>query len=454
VVNRDASSLMKAVASVVREYVDVRLFKALQPFADIQFRLKALEDRPLLARDGMQGQPGRDGRDADPSHIAELKAEIAGLKSTLSALSELPGNASLLARVAVLEAREPIPGPPGLPGPQGLPGGNGTVDLIDVESMVETRVQKALAALPPLPSAYEQFHGARELIAMLVKDVVGDAVGRLPTSPPIDVEPIVLASVEKAVAALPKPRDGQDGASVDADAVVSTVMALLDARVEKALASLPAPQDGHSVTVEDVTPLIESAVQKAVEALPVAKDGVGWSGAVVGRDGHLVATLTDGTVKDVGSVVGRDVDMVEVRRVILEEVAKIPPPKDGAPGPPGRDGTLENLKVAFDGERVVSFVHKDGTPLEGGIIRFPNVLDRGVYKAGTSYQQGDSVTFGGSVFIAQRDTLGSEKPEDASGAFRLSIKRGQNGSTGPVGKAGDRGPQGPAGTPGRDGSRH
>ena len=35
-------------------------------------------------------------------------------------------------------------------------------------------------------------------------------------------------------------------------------------------------------------------------------------------------------------------------------------------------------------------------------VPFPVVLDRGVFKEGTAYEHGDAVTFGGSLWIAQR----------------------------------------------------
>jgi len=37
------------------------------------------------------------------------------------------------------------------------------------------------------------------------------------------------------------------------------------------------------------------------------------------------------------------------------------------------------------------------------------------------------VTFAGSLFIAQRTTTSTERPEDGSDAFRLAVKRGRDG---------------------------
>jgi hypothetical protein len=196
----------------------------------------------------------------------------------------------------------------------------------------------------------------------------------------------------------------------------------IPAMVKEAVAALPAPQDGKSVTVDDVRPLIDEAVQKAVSVLPKAKDGepgkdgVGLAGAILSREGGLVLTLTDGTTRDLGIVVGKDADMVALRADVERMVAAIPKPKDGADGVgfddldliEGQDGV--HLRFAR-GETVKQF-------------RLPVVIDRGVYREG-SYHKGDGVTYGGSFWISQEDGNG-EKPDSGKG-WRLAVKRGRDG---------------------------
>lgn len=112
--------------------------------------------------------------------------------------------------------------------------------------------------------------------------------------------------------------------------------------------------------------------------------------------------------------------------------------KDGANGLNGRDGTLENLKLVQVSDRVIRFCFKDGTPIEGGEIRLGHPLDRGVFKAGADYEQGDAVTWDGSLWIAQKST--SAKPgtgsQEATG-WRLAVKRGSEGKQGPKGDRGE-----------------
>lgn len=121
----------------------------------------------------------------------------------------------------------------------------------------------------------------------------------------------------------------------------------------------------------------------------------------------------------------------------------------GEQGPAGKDGTLENLKMVYDGERTVTFMFKDGTPIEGGVIRMPIVLDRGVFKDGMTYEAGDGTTWGGSFYIAQRETSAKPgQPSEDSRAWRLAVKKGadgKEGKAGPEGPQGKSGPQGPMG---------
>lgn len=125
--------------------------------------------------------------------------------------------------------------------------------------------------------------------------------------------------------------------------------------------------------------------------------------------------------------------------------------KDGERGTDGRDGTLENLKMAFDGERTVTFCFKNGDPIEGGVIKLPVMIYRGVYTAGKSYERGDSVTWGGAQWTALQDT--DAKPGEsapASRAWALAVKAGRDGKDGKVGPQGPQGLKGEHGDKGRD----
>jgi hypothetical protein len=104
-------------------------------------------------------------------------------------------------------------------------------------------------------------------------------------------------------------------------------------RVSAAIAGIPKPKDGASISVDDVTPMIRAAVADAIKAVPAAKDGIGLAGAMIDRDGILIVTLTDGSQKSLGPVVGKGIDPAAVSLMVDESVSvavkEIPVPKDG-----------------------------------------------------------------------------------------------------------------------------
>jgi len=159
------------------------------------------------------------------------------------------------------------------------------------------------------------------------------------------------------------------------------------------------------------------------------RDGVGIAEAFIDKEHRLVLTLTDGTVKALGVVVGRDGT----------------PGQKGADGIDGRDGfSLEDFGVEFDGERRLALTFERGDVRKSSIVELPTILYRGVFTEGETYQRGDAVTWGGSLWIATAET--TDKPE-VSKAWRLAVKRGRDG------REGKSGPQGPPGLKGDKGDR-
>ena len=133
--------------------------------------------------------------------------------------------------------------------------------------------------------------------------------------------------------------------------------------------------------------------------------------------------------------------------IAAKAAALIPPPqngrdgrdgapgKDGKDGSPGRDGekgangldgmSLHNFDVEIlDGGRtfVMKLIRGDEVVSHEFTLAVP--LDRGIYKQGAEYEQGDGVTYGGSWWIAQRQTTDIPGKSDA---WRLAVKRGQDG---------------------------
>lgn len=117
--------------------------------------------------------------------------------------------------------------------------------------------------------------------------------------------------------------------------------------------------------------------------------------------------------------------------VLQKAIDRMPVARDGKDGANGRDGAdalgFDDVYVEKTSDRTVAIVFKNGAREKRHEITFPVFLDAGVFKMGECYEPGDALTYGGSLFVAQRNTLPTEKPEDGSGAFRLAVKRGRDG---------------------------
>ena len=164
-----------------------------------------------------------------------------------------------------------------------------------------------------------------------------------------DADPAFVEQlVFDAVAKIRVPEDGKSIDFAEVDALVKAeidrqVAGIISEEVSKAVAAIPPPKDGkdgESVDPADVVALVAAEVSKAVENIPSpdnGADGVGLAGAVIARDGTLVVTLTDGTHRNLGGVVGntgepgRSVTAEDVAPMIAAEierhVASLPKPE-------------------------------------------------------------------------------------------------------------------------------
>lgn len=382
----------------------------------------ALEEAVQRRFDALpKAKDGENGKDADAEAI---KADV--MERVLKTLDQIPppkdgakGDRGEKGEDGEKgEAIKGDPGDPGKPGGQGIPGDKGDpgpagkdADPALVAKLVADTVAATLPGL--LQKAIEA--ASPDLIAKMLAQAPKPRDGASVTVE--DVAPLLRAEVDRAVKDLPTPKEGLPGKDADPAAIV--------AAVAKAVEALPKPQDGKdgdTPTEADLAPLVakavESEVRRAVEAIPKAKDG---------EDGKSV------DVEDVRTLLvrelallppaqpGKDADPAEMRAEIQRAVDALPKPKDGEDGLGFDDMSMEQKD-----DRTVAFVFKRGDKRKQFEITFPVMIHRGIFKAGTSYKKGDSPTYGGSVFTAQRDTLPTERPEDGSGAFQLTVKRGRN----------------------------
>ena len=237
---------------------------------------------------------------------------------------------------------------------------------------------------------------------------------------------------------------------------------------EPGLDGKDAPHVTKELIIEALTAypvLLSEAVQKHFEANPIrdgkdgaqgergadgvngkdgrdGKDGLSIVEAMIDNEGVLVHTFSDGTVKRLSRVVGKDGTHGEKGDRGDNGFDGLNG-KDGMNGLDGRDGVTtlgDDVEFVRDG-RTINVV-REGKVIGGW--KSTEMIYRNVWKSDESYEQGDVVTWGGSSWHCNEAT--TDKPGTGSSAWTLCVKRGQDGKQGPQGERGPQGligPQGP-----------
>jgi hypothetical protein len=148
----------------------------------------------------------------------------------------------------------------------------------------------------------------------------------------------------------------------------------------------------------------EIAALKAREPQP-GRDGVGVVNVFIDRSGALVHTLSDGTVCEVGIVVGRD-------------------GKDGEPGM-----GFDDLMMEFDGHRCLTFRFTRGEKAKEFKFALPVPAYKEVYRPEETYFLGDMVSFGGSIWHCAVPAT-TTKPGQGNPHWKLACKHGRDGRDG------------------------
>jgi integrin beta 3 len=144
---------------------------------------------------------------------------------------------------------------------------------------------------------------------------------------------------------------------------------------------------GKSITMEDVAPLLETAVAKL--ALDLER-----------REQEVLRRV--------------EANAQELCRRTLED---IPKPRDGF--------GFDDMTVLYDGERKVTFRYQRGDVIKDFDFALPIPIYKGVFKPGDLYDRGDTVTYSGSLWAAERTT--NKRPLEEDSGWRLAVKKGVNG---------------------------
>jgi len=226
----------------------------------------------------------------------------------------------------------------------------------------------------------------REAVAPLVKRIA-ELEAQAKTPP--DVSQEVQRAVAAAVSAIPAPKDGKDAPPADSEAIAKAV-----------LAQIRVPVDGRPGE-----PGKDGADGKDGEPGQKGADGLGLAGAMIDRDGALQITLTNGEVKSLGPVVGKD-------------------GRDGADGVSFEGFELEY--VAETHEVCVKAVAA-GRAKE---IRYPagGIRPAGYWREGTKAQAGEAWVHDGSLWIATKAT--TAKPAPSGDEWIIAARKGRDGERG------------------------
>lgn len=350
---------MEAVTELVTKRAN-EILLALSTKVDVKIAesTKAVNDALANVRNGVDGRDGKDGKDVDlnavddviKSHTQSIVAEVASAEFV---------KWEEMAKETVAEIQAAVK--------DGVDGKDGKD--VDLEALFKNIDDKITAA-------------TAEIIGKSIAnwdDTINKAIARLKDGK--DGEPG------------PAGRDGIDGKDAD--------MVELSQLVHEQVI-VPAEQRIKELETE----LVSKYIEPAIKAIPVpengkdgrdgvdGKDGVNLAGMLIDREGQLIATLSNGEVKNLGPIIG----------------------SDGL--------GFEDLRVEQTSARKFSLVFTRDGREKAFEFNMPIVLDCGVYKAGANFFAGDGVTYSGSYWIAKSD--GALGIPGACDDWRLAVKKGRD----------------------------
>jgi hypothetical protein len=311
---------------------------------------------------------------------------------------------------------------PGPKGEDGLPGVGAD------EAGITERLRAELKALTD--AEFERLVGVVKELAVPGKDGEAGKDGE-PGAPGKDADEAafmefaaaeigvqVRASVEAAAhelkaLAVPGPagESGPAGApGKDAEIPETLIRELIDARVKE----IPPAADGKSVPIEDVQRMVDDAVQKRMAEVRVPADGND------GRDALHLEILA-----------GIDLSKNYPRNTYAKHLGGLWRSFE-------KTHELRGWECIVNGVAGVEYEPSDEDPrvlaaktiLSDGtescaVIRVPAMVYKGVFREGEEYEQGDTVTWAGSLWHCQEPTR--EKPaESGVKSWRLAVKKGRD----------------------------
>lgn len=472
----EIAALVRGMSTTVKDFVAWSVAPLAARQDEIEKRLDGIPAGP-------KGEPGDKGADAvapDPQVIAEL------LSHQVKTLAETQIKSLFAEAAPTLKGADGEPGKHGDKGPsgesiKGEPGAPGKdADPVDTVALAATVLdqlapiakQQIDDAVAALPLAKDGKNGA---------DATPVDVDALAASVTAVVETRAAAKIDSMFQALPAPKDGANGndglpgaqgapgkdvdpavvdelralaASVQA-ALVNTQEALIergDALIQQGvaidalhtkLAELPTPKDGapgvqgiageQGLPGKDGTGIKGERGESGKDAYEMACERgykgtqSEWLGSLHGADGQdafgtkFIRGIDESRSYPKGTYALYKHKLIQAARATSNIVGD----DLKAAGWDVMIGEPALVVERSDDFRTFTFKHiyADGETVEHS-FEMPVVIDRGAYAQGKEYAAGDSITWGGSTFIATRATKDAPKGSDD---WRLSCKRGNDG---------------------------
>jgi hypothetical protein len=189
------------------------------------------------------------------------------------------------------------------------------------------------------------------------------------------------------------------------------------------------PSEVAALLLPGVAKEARELVERMVKEIPAPKDG---RDGLNGVDGKSVSA--DDVLLAFGAEISKRMgewalDFERRAQDILHRaVENIPKPANGKDGADGLG--FDDLAVEQLDERHIVLRFTRGDVVKEFPVELAGFVDRGVFKHGETYERGDSVSWGGSTFFAQKRA--PEGEPGASADWRLGVKRGRDGKDGVV----------------------
>ncbi|MGT6149594.1 phage gp6-like head-tail connector protein [Escherichia coli] len=265
----------------------------------------------------------------------------------------------------------------------------------------------------------DDFQQALEKTASNLEKQLEELRKSIPEVQPVEI-PDVSKMVSEAVSAIELPK------APELPDFSQSIAAAAESAVKQALQSLPKPKDGKSVSAEDLRSLVEEVVSASLpEPVDVEKLAEDVAANIPvpepGRD-------------------GKDALSIELEPFIDEKKSyprgtyathngglwRSHEKTHGMRGWECIVDGVSNVDIKQDNQRTFSIsLERASGAVEVKSFDVPVTIYRDVFKTGTEYQPGDTVTWGGSMWHCNEPT--TDKPgETGSKGWTLAVKKGRD----------------------------